>query len=47
MAWFDTEDGRYFCTQRAADDGQKWLTYAPGDNARIVQQLYAQLEGYL
>ncbi|MEU6641318.1 ESX secretion-associated protein EspG [Saccharomonospora sp. NPDC046836] len=47
IAWFDTEDGRYFCSQRAADDGQQWLTYAPGDNARIAQQLYAQLEGYL
>ncbi|MFF5991456.1 ESX secretion-associated protein EspG [Prauserella flavalba] len=47
IAWFDTEDGRYFCTQRAAEDGQQWLTYAPGDNARIAQQLYAQLEGYL
>ncbi|WP_199430812.1 ESX secretion-associated protein EspG [Qaidamihabitans albus] len=47
IAWFDTEDGRYFCTMRAAEDGQQWLTYAPADNARIAQQLYAQLEGYL
>ncbi|PXY31858.1 ESX secretion-associated protein EspG [Prauserella muralis] len=47
IAWFDTEDGRYFCTQRAAEDGQHWITYAPADNARIAQHLYSQLEGYL
>jgi hypothetical protein len=47
IAWFDTEDGRYFCTMRDADDGQQWVTYAPADNARIAQQLYAQLERYL
>ncbi|WP_019818642.1 ESX secretion-associated protein EspG [Saccharomonospora saliphila] len=43
VAWFDTEDGRVFCTSRAADDGQKWLTYAPADNARIIQHLMAQV----
>ncbi|PRX47935.1 ESAT-6 protein secretion system EspG family protein [Prauserella shujinwangii] len=47
IAWFDTDDGRYFCTSRAAEDGQEWITYAPADNARIAQQLYSQLEGYL
>lgn len=44
VAWFDNEDGRYFCTSRVADDGQKWLTYAPADHARMVQHLHAQLE---
>jgi hypothetical protein len=47
IAWFDTEDGRYFCTMRDADDGQQWVTYAPADNARIAQQLYGQLERYM
>ena len=47
VAWFDNEDGRYFSTMRQAADGQQWLTYAPADNARIAQQLYQQLEGYL
>ncbi|WP_037316533.1 ESX secretion-associated protein EspG [Amycolatopsis orientalis] len=45
LAWFDTEAGRYMMTSRRAADGQSWLTYAPADNARIAQQLYAQLEG--
>ncbi|SFQ44240.1 EspG family protein [Amycolatopsis arida] len=47
IAWFDTEDGRYLSTMREASDGQQWITYAPADNARIAQQLYEQLEGYL
>ncbi|WP_116049004.1 ESX secretion-associated protein EspG [Amycolatopsis palatopharyngis] len=47
MAWFDTEDGRYFTTMNDATDGQEWITYAPADNARIAQHLYSQLEGYL
>ncbi|RSM83357.1 ESX secretion-associated protein EspG [Amycolatopsis sp. WAC 01375] len=45
LAWFDTEAGRFMMTSRQAADGQSWLTYAPADNARIAQQLYAQLEG--
>jgi hypothetical protein len=44
-AWFDTEDGRYFMTMRAASDGQQWITYAPADNARLAQHLFEQLEG--
>jgi hypothetical protein len=47
MAWFDTEEGRYFTTMNGASDGQEWITYAPADNARIAQHLYSQLEGYL
>ncbi|MBB3049457.1 hypothetical protein FHS23_000452 [Prauserella isguenensis] len=47
VMWFDNEDGRHLGTQRAAEDGQKWATYAPADNARIVSQLYTQLEPYL
>lgn len=47
VLWFDNEDGRYLGTQRSADDGQTWATYAPADNARIVSQLYSQLEPYL
>ncbi|EHR59122.1 ESX secretion-associated protein EspG [Saccharomonospora cyanea] len=47
VVWFDTEDGRIFSTSRKAEDGQTWLTYAPGDNARITQQLTAQIQPYL
>jgi hypothetical protein len=46
LAWFDTESGRYLMSSRIAADGQRWLTYAPADNARLAQQLYAQLEGH-
>ncbi len=46
LAWFDTEAGRYLMSSRDAADGQRWLTYAPADNARLAQQLYTQLEGY-
>lgn len=47
LAWFDTEAGRYLMSSADAADGQRWLTCAPADNARIAQQLYAQLGGYL
>lgn len=47
LAWFDTEAGRYLLSSRVAEDGQRWLTYAPADNQRLAQQLYAQLEGHL
>ncbi|MEU3274037.1 ESX secretion-associated protein EspG [Saccharomonospora sp. NPDC006951] len=47
LAWFDTEDGRFFCTQRAAEDGRQWITYAPADNGRIAQHLHGRLEDYL
>ncbi|WP_020663371.1 ESX secretion-associated protein EspG [Amycolatopsis benzoatilytica] len=46
LAWFDTELGRYLLSTRDASDGQRWLTYAPADNARLAQQLFTQLEGY-
>ncbi|WP_007025087.1 ESX secretion-associated protein EspG [Saccharomonospora iraqiensis] len=45
VAWFDSEDGRVFCTGRTADDGRKWLTYAPADANRISQHLYSQVRG--
>ena len=45
LAWFDTPSGRWLMSSRAAADGQRWITYAPADNARLAQQLYAQLEG--
>ncbi len=45
LAWFDTEQGRWLMSSRRSDDGQRWITYAPADNARLAQQLYAQLEG--
>ncbi|EID54140.1 ESX secretion-associated protein EspG [Saccharomonospora xinjiangensis] len=47
VVWFDTEDGRIFSTSRKAEDGQTWLTYAPADNARIAQQLSAQIQPFL
>jgi hypothetical protein len=47
VAWFDTEDGRYLHTSRAADDGRQWLTFGPADNPRLVQELSSQLRGYL
>ncbi|HKN56437.1 MAG TPA: ESX secretion-associated protein EspG [Amycolatopsis sp.] len=46
LAWFDTDSGRWLMSSRLAADGQRWLTYAPADNARLAQQLYTQLEGY-
>ena len=45
LAWFDTPSGRWLMSSRAAADGQRWITYAPADNARLAQQLYAQREG--
>lgn len=45
LAWFDTPSGRWLMSSRAAEDGRRWITYAPADNARLAQQLYAQLEG--
>lgn len=47
VVWFDSEDGRVFTTSRSAEDGQKWLTYAPADNARIVQHLSSQVQPFL
>ena len=47
VAWFDSEDGRIFTTSRTAEDGQRWLTYAPADNARIVQHLSSQVQPFL
>ncbi|KMS87737.1 ESX secretion-associated protein EspG [Prauserella rugosa] len=47
LMWFDNEDGRYLGSQRSAEDGQAWATYAPADNARLVTHLYTQLEPYL
>ncbi|HET6499445.1 MAG TPA: ESX secretion-associated protein EspG [Amycolatopsis sp.] len=44
-AWFDTPEGRYFVTTRAAEDGQSWMTYAPADSHRIGQHLHTQLQG--
>ncbi|ATY15962.1 ESX secretion-associated protein EspG [Amycolatopsis sp. AA4] len=46
LAWFDTELGRYLLSTRDSSDGNRWLTYAPADNARLAQQLFTQLEGY-
>ncbi|WP_033292137.1 ESX secretion-associated protein EspG [Amycolatopsis jejuensis] len=46
LAWFDTEVGRYLLSTRDSGDGNRWLTYAPADNARLAQQLFTQLEGY-
>ncbi|OQO90836.1 ESX secretion-associated protein EspG [Saccharomonospora piscinae] len=47
VAWFDTDDGRVFTTRRVTEDGQAWLTFAPADNARIVQHLHSQVQPYL
>ncbi|QRP45836.1 ESX secretion-associated protein EspG [Amycolatopsis sp. FDAARGOS 1241] len=44
LVWFDTEAGRYLLSTRVADDGQRWLTYAPADNSRLAQQLSAQVQ---
>ncbi|MGW4482851.1 ESX secretion-associated protein EspG [Amycolatopsis sp. NPDC004368] len=46
LVWFDTELGRYLLSTRVAGDGQHWLTYAPADNNRLAQQLFAQVEAY-
>ena len=44
VAWFDTDEGRYFATSRQAEDGQSWLTYAPADNSRIAHHLFEGLQ---
>ncbi|GAA1280834.1 ESX secretion-associated protein EspG [Saccharothrix xinjiangensis] len=47
VAWFDNDQGRYMSQTRQGQDGQKWLTHAPADNARIAAQLVQELNGLL
>ncbi|WP_433266257.1 ESX secretion-associated protein EspG [Actinosynnema sp. CS-041913] len=47
VAWFDNDQGRYMSQTRQGQDGQKWLTHAPADNARIAAQLAQELTGLL
>ncbi len=47
VAWFDNDQGRYMSQTRQGQDGQKWLTHAPADNARIAAQLAQELNGLL
>ncbi|GGP56500.1 ESX secretion-associated protein EspG [Saccharothrix coeruleofusca] len=47
IAWFDNDQGRYMSQTRQGQDGQKWLTHAPADNARIAAQLTQELNGLL
>ena len=39
LNWFDTDAGRYLAHTERRRDGQEWLTFAPGDGARIAQRL--------
>ncbi|GAA1357238.1 ESX secretion-associated protein EspG [Saccharothrix algeriensis] len=47
VAWFDNDQGRYMTQTRQGQDGRKWLTHAPADNARIAAQLAQELNGLL
>ncbi|MBW4715750.1 ESX secretion-associated protein EspG [Saccharothrix obliqua] len=47
VAWFDNDQGRYLAQTRQGQDGRKWLTHAPADNARIAAQLAQELNGLL
>ncbi|MEV0676678.1 ESX secretion-associated protein EspG [Actinosynnema sp. NPDC050436] len=47
VAWFDNDQGRYMSQTRLGQDGQKWLTHAPADNARIAAQLAQELNALL
>ncbi|MEJ2855323.1 MULTISPECIES: ESX secretion-associated protein EspG [unclassified Saccharothrix] len=47
IAWFDNDQGRYMSQTRQGQDGQKWLTHAPADNARIAGQLAQELNALL
>ncbi|PSL55015.1 ESAT-6 protein secretion system EspG family protein [Saccharothrix carnea] len=47
VAWFDNDQGRYMSQTREGQDGRKWLTHAPADNARIAAQLAQELNGLL
>jgi hypothetical protein len=37
--WFDTEAGRYVVNTERRRDGSEWLTFTPGDAARVAQRL--------
>jgi hypothetical protein len=39
VSWFDTEAGRYANLDGRGNGGQPWVTVAPADNSRLVQQL--------
>ncbi len=39
VSFFDTEQGRYVQTRRAAPDGALWTTISPADNRRMVQHV--------
>lgn len=39
VSWFDTEAGRYANLDGRGSGGQPWVTVAPADNSRLVQQL--------
>jgi ESX secretion-associated protein EspG len=43
LGWFDTDAGRYSAQSRTEPDGQRWVTYAPADRARLGQLLHNHL----
>ncbi|RKT51524.1 ESX secretion-associated protein EspG [Saccharothrix australiensis] len=47
VGWFDNDQGRYLSQTKPGQDGRKWLTHAPADNARIASQLAQELTGLL
>ena len=45
LNWFDTDAGRYLVHTERRRDGERWLTFSPGDPARIERRLSQLVEG--
>jgi hypothetical protein len=43
LGWFDTRHGRFLMHTVSEPDGRRWVSYAPADNARLVQVLQRDL----
>lgn len=44
LNFFDTADGRYLVSAHSGQDRRRWLTFAPGDSARIARSLQDMLD---
>lgn len=44
VSFFDTEDGRYVQTRRAADDGTLWTTVSPADLRKLTHHVTELLD---
>jgi hypothetical protein len=45
LNWFDTEAGRYVAYTETRRDGAEWLTFSPGDSARLAHRLTELVTG--